>query len=51
MSKGFDPACFDLAIIFLDDDPDAGDEEARELARVIQTAIEEWLEARRDETK
>jgi hypothetical protein len=37
-----DPACFDLATIFLADDPELAGETS-ELAEHIQEAIEDWI--------
>ena len=44
----FDPACFDLAQIFLEDEPRLR-ARVKELAQAIQDAIEDWIETNRDD--
>jgi hypothetical protein len=43
----YDPKCYDLAELFLDDEPSSPDRSRRtgELAQLIQTTIEDWLES------
>lgn len=45
--RNFDPACHELALLFLDDDPELI-QRADELAAHIQAEIEAWIEAERD---
>ncbi len=44
MVKTYDPASYDLAVHFLQDEPLINDEEHKvELARHIQQAVEDWF--------
>lgn len=41
----YDPRCYDLAVLFLSDNPEKDTEANRdELAQHIQTEIEDWIE-------
>jgi hypothetical protein len=42
--KLFDPACFEIAALFLGDEPELRGRE-NELAACIQQAIEDWIES------
>jgi hypothetical protein len=47
----YDSRCYELAEIFLSDEPEEYQNKVkrRALAQYIQDAIEEWFEARKDE--
>jgi hypothetical protein len=45
MVKTYDPASYELAVYFLQGEPNLNTEEGRDnLAKTIQTAIEDWFE-------
>jgi hypothetical protein len=48
MSNSFDSRCLDLALVFLEDDPNLKALDARELAQEIQECIERWIETQED---
>lgn len=47
MTKTFDPRCYDLASLFLEDESNAGEPQVNDLAATIQGAIEGWIEDHR----
>jgi len=47
----FDPHCYDLACLFLDDLRGITEHERNDLASTIQQAIEDWMEGREDDAQ
>ncbi len=42
-TKMYDPRCYDLASVFLEDEPATTETHAQDLAAHIQQAVEDWI--------